>query len=51
MKLTIDMEQQTVKVSEMRRRLAKILSKLAGDQEVRFDFHAVLLKAKITSKA
>lgn len=43
-KLVINIEnhQQKYTVSEMRRRLAQVLSKLQGDQEVTFSFRASL---------
>lgn len=40
--ILIDNHDQTYTVSEMRKRLAQVLSKLNGDAEVSFSFHATL---------
>jgi hypothetical protein len=40
--IRIDNYGQPTTVSQMRRRLAQILSKLSGDQEIKFTFTAVL---------
>lgn len=38
----VNNREQKYTVSEMRRRLAQVLSKLSGDQEVSFSFRATL---------
>jgi len=40
--IRIDNYGQPMTVSQMRRRLAQVLSKMSGDQEVKFTFTAVL---------